>query len=106
MKMTNLLKKIFGINSTDYGRLIADGALVVDVRSPGEFSGGHIKGALNLPVEQLGSLLKKLPDKDRAIITCCASGMRSAAARSLLKSKGYTQVYNAGPWQRLIKHTR
>ena len=45
--------------------------------------------------------LKHLKDKNRPIITCCASGARSAMAKRLLKSQGYTQVYNGGGWNRL-----
>jgi len=39
--------------------------------------------------------------KDKPVITCCASGMRSASAKSILKSNGYAEVYNGGGWMSL-----
>ncbi|HWA36062.1 MAG TPA: rhodanese-like domain-containing protein [Cyclobacteriaceae bacterium] len=97
--MIDTLKKIFGFSEPiDFARLAREGAMILDVRSKGEYAGGHIKGSVNIPVDQLGQSLKRLPGKDKAIITCCASGMRSATARTLLKSNGYHQVFNGGSW--------
>lgn len=87
--------------AVDYGQLVKEGALILDVRSKGEYSGGHIEGSVNIPVDQLHSHLNKLKDKNRTIITCCASGMRSASAKSILESSGYTRVYNGGGWYTL-----
>lgn len=93
------LKKLFGTGpKTDYAQLVKEGAIILDVRSKGEFDTGHIRGALNIPVEQLRNHLAKLKDKNKPIITCCASGMRSASARVLLRSAGYAQVHNGGSW--------
>ena len=100
--MIATLKKIFGIGpGTDYKALLAQGAIIIDVRSKGEFTGGHIKGAINIPVNELSANLTKLSNKNKPIITCCASGMRSASARSILQSKGYKEVYNGGGWSGL-----
>lgn len=100
--MINTLKKIFGFGSgVNYAELVKEGALILDVRSKGEFAGGHIKGAVNLPVDALRNNLPKLKDKNQPIITCCASGMRSASAKSILQSNGFTQVYNGGGWSSL-----
>ena len=97
--MINTLKKIFGFGpGVNYGELVKEGAIILDVRSKGEFAGGHIKGAINISVDTLRNNLSKLKDKNQPIITCCASGMRSASAKSILKSNGYTQVYNGGGW--------
>jgi rhodanese-related sulfurtransferase len=81
--------------------LIKQGALIVDVRSKGEFSSGHIKGSINISVDTLSNNLGKLKDKNKTIITCCASGMRSASAKSILKSNGYQSIYNGGRWSSL-----
>ena len=86
---------------TSFLELLKNGAVIIDVRSKGEFDGGHIDGAINIPVDQLSNNLNKLKDKDKTIITCCASGMRSAAAKSMLKANGYTNVYNGGGWSGL-----
>lgn len=88
----------------DLGELINQGAIIVDVRSKGEYAGGHIKGSLNIPLDQLSENLKKFKSKEQAILTCCASGMRSASAKGILKSKGYTNVHNAGAWQNLKRY--
>ena len=97
--MIESLKRIFGLGpSVDYGQLLKQGAIVLDVRSNGEFSTGHIQGSVNISVDQLINKLHKLPNKEKPIITCCASGMRSSVARRILKSHGYTNVHNAGSW--------
>lgn len=96
--MLELLKKIFGFGpSVNYKELIANGAKIVDVRTPQEYKSGNIKGSINLPLQTLSSNLGRL-NKEEIIITCCASGMRSASAKSILKANGFTQVYNGGSW--------
>ncbi|MEN8927433.1 MAG: rhodanese-like domain-containing protein [Flavobacteriales bacterium] len=83
----------------DYAELMKNGAIIVDVRSKGEYSTGHIEGSLNIPVEGIRKNIGKLEGKqDTPIITCCASGMRSATAKGVLKAKGFKQVYNGGAW--------
>ena len=100
--MINTLKQLFGFGpKTDYADLVKQGAIILDVRSKGEYSGGHINGSINISVDTLSSNLAKLKDKNKPIITCCASGMRSASAKSILKSNGYTSVYNGGGWSSL-----
>ena len=94
----NILKRLFGFGAkTDFAQLVAEGAIIIDVRSQGEFGGGHIKGAINIPLGNLTQHLSRLK-KDKPIITCCASGMRSASARNILSSNGFTKVYNGGGW--------
>jgi rhodanese-related sulfurtransferase len=105
--MINILKKIFGLGpSIDYADLVKKGAIILDVRSKGEFAGGHIKGSVNISVDTLRNNLSKLKDKNQPIITCCASGMRSASAKSILKSNGYSNVYNGGGWSSLQSKLR
>lgn len=100
--MIHTLKKLFGFGpEVNYVELVKEGAIILDVRSKGEFAGGHIKGAVNISVDTLKNNLSKLKDKNQPIITCCASGMRSASAKSILQSNGYTQVYNGGGWSSL-----
>ena len=88
--MINAIKNLFGMGTkTDYAQLVKKGAIVLDVRSRGEFETGHIRGSVNIPVDQLRNNLNKLKDKSKPIITCCASGMRSASAKTLLKANGW-----------------
>jgi rhodanese-related sulfurtransferase len=97
--MIETLKKIFGLGpSVNYAALVKQGAIILDVRSKGEYASGHIKGSVNISVDQLPNNLNRLPDKNKTIITCCASGMRSASAKNILKSNGYTDVHNGGSW--------
>jgi rhodanese-related sulfurtransferase len=97
--MISILKNLFGFGpKTNYAELVKQGAIIVDVRSKGEYMGGHVKGSLNIPVDTLRNNLSKLKNKDTVIITCCASGMRSASAKSILQSNGYNKVYNGGGW--------
>ena len=101
--MFEKLRKLFNIGpSVDFASLIANGALIIDVRTTGEYAGGHIKGSINIPLDSLDAYMAK-PDKERPVITVCASGMRSAAARKLLLAKGCKEVHNAGSWRRLEK---
>lgn len=99
--MFEAIKKLFSSGpSVNYADMVKQGAQIIDVRSPGEYAGGHIKGSVNIPLNSLESNLKRIK-KDKPVITCCASGMRSGSARAILKSKGYAQVYNGGGWHTL-----
>jgi phage shock protein E len=101
--MIQFIKKLLGLGpAIDIQSLIAEGAKIVDVRTPAEFKDGHVKGAINLPLQTLGSQMNKLK-KDEVIITCCRSGSRSGMARRQLLAAGFTQVYNGGPWNNLVK---
>ena len=100
--MINSIKHLFGMGSkTDYKQLVKEGALILDVRSNGEFESGHIRSSINIPVDQLQQNVNKLKDKHQPIITCCASGIRSAAAKRVLLSEGFTKVFNGGGWNSL-----
>ena len=100
--MIKAIKNLFSFGPpTDYRELITKGAIVVDVRSKAEYAGGHIKGSINIPLDQLDNNLGRFKDKETHIVTCCASGIRSASAKNILKGKGFTNVYNGGGWQSL-----
>lgn len=100
--MFGTLKSLLGLGpKIDFSELIKKGGVIIDVRTKGEFNAGNIKGSVNIPLDQLASNLGKLKDKNSPIITCCASGMRSANAKMILKSKGYTNVHNGGGWSSL-----
>ena len=100
--MIETIKRFFGLGpSVDYAQLVKNGAIILDVRSKGEYASGHIKGSMNIAVDQLSINLNRFKNKEQAIITCCASGMRSAAAKNILKSNGFTQVHNGGSWYSL-----
>ena len=99
--MLDFLKNLFGGGpSTDFGKLVRDGAKIIDVRTPGEYQSGHIPGSINIPLNELPGKLQQL-DKSKPVITCCASGMRSGSAKSLLVANGFRDVHNGGGWTSL-----
>jgi phage shock protein E len=105
--MLQAIKTLLGFGpAVDYSELLRQGAMIVDVRSASEYAQGHIKGSLHIPLDTLASNLHKLKNKDAPIITCCASGMRSASAKGVLQAQGYTHVYNGGGWQSLQQKLR
>ena len=72
-------------------------SVLIDVRSPGEFSQGHIEGSANCPVGDIANRIAAIcSDKSANIIVFCASGMRSSAARNVLMKMGYASVFNGG----------
>lgn len=97
--MIDFIKGLFGIKTVDFRELFNGGAVILDVRTPAEFKTGHIAEAVNIPLQELSSRMKKL-DVERPIVTCCASGMRSASAKTILKQNGF-QAYNGGGWNAL-----
>ena len=101
--MINKLKELLGLApKVNYSELMKQGAVIIDVRTKGEYASGNIKGSLNFPLNELKNHLSKLRDMEKPIITCCASGMRSASAKSILKSNGYKNVHNGGGWTSLL----
>lgn len=77
--------------------LQAQGARVVDVRTPEEFAAGHLPGALNVPVDALqGRATAELAPADAPVVVYCRSGKRSARAAGILKELGFSQVHDLG----------
>lgn len=77
--------------------LLASGeAVLVDVRTPGEFSGNGLEGAKNIPVQQLDQRLGDVGDKDDPVVVYCRSGSRSSRAAQMLERAGFETVYDLG----------
>ena len=71
--------------------------IILDVRTPEEFSGGHIPNAINIPVETISEAeIPNLPDKNQLIMVYCRSGNRSKTASQKLARKGYTNIAEFG----------
>ncbi len=85
------------VTSAEAHRLVQSGARLVDVRASFEFAGGHLPGAINVPVQHLRDHLQELEPKDQGIIVYCHSGSRSQMAYDQLKSAGFTKLYDLGP---------
>jgi phage shock protein E len=79
------------------------GAIIIDVRSPQEYQGKHVKGAINIPVEKIDLLYSRIPT-GKEIIVYCHSGSRSAIAAEYLKHQGRVvyDVATQGEWEREI----
>jgi len=96
-----ILSALFGTKTkVDFGDLIEQGAIIIDVRTSAEYQNGHLKGSKNIPLDKLMTQISKI-SKDQPIITVCASGMRSASAKGMMKKAGYTNVHNGGSWTNL-----
>lgn len=72
------------------------GARLIDVRTAGEYAGGHIPGAVNVPLQQIGAIASEVPDKSTPLFVYCMSGARSQQAVGALKQMGYTDARNIG----------
>lgn len=97
--MFNFLKKLFGGGSSaNLTELLAQGAIVLDVRTREEFKAGHPAGAQNVPLQELDRHVLKIANQKKPVITCCVSGRRSGIAAQQLKAAGLNAV-NGGPWQ-------
>jgi rhodanese-related sulfurtransferase len=71
-------------------------ATVVDVRTTSEFMGGHVKGSINIPLQEIPTRLAEFKKMEN-IVLCCASGNRSGQATTYLKQNGI-ECENAGSW--------
>ena len=99
--MLGFIKKLLGPGE-DLAKKMRNGAVIVDVRNPGEYAGGHVKGSRNIPFSTIEENIDQIRKWDKPVITCCVSGMRSGQAAKLLKNHGI-EAYNAGPWQKANK---
>ena len=99
--MIETIKQLFGFGpKVDYKELLNNGATIIDVRTKAEYQQGHIRGSVNIPLNNFSNHYSKL-NKSKPIITCCASGARSAQAKSILKANGFSEVHNGGGWSSL-----
>jgi phage shock protein E len=78
----------------------ARGAVIIDVRTRGEFQQGAIRGSKNIPLQNINTQIAAIKKLNKPIIVCCASGMRSGSAASILNSKGI-ETLNGGGWSSL-----
>jgi phage shock protein E len=85
-------------DNKDLVEVLGKGAFLVDVRTPAEFSGGSVKGAVNIPLETIPRQLAKFRNKQN-IVVFCKSGGRSGQAKSILEQNGFQHIINGGSWQ-------
>ncbi|MCB9359983.1 MAG: rhodanese-like domain-containing protein [Flavobacteriales bacterium] len=96
----SFLRKLFGLGpKVNHHELIANGAVLIDVRTPAEFAQGNAKGSKNIPLDTIDSKVKKIEQLNKPIVLCCRSGMRSGQATAILKRHGI-EAYNGGTWNK------
>lgn len=71
-------------------------AVLLDVRTVDEYNQGHIRGSINIPLQNIEKVKKKIQNLDKVIYVHCLSGSRSSQAATMLRSMGYTNVKNIG----------
>ncbi len=97
--MFNLFKSFMGGGANpELAAIVKNGAYLVDVRTPEEFAAGHVKGSVNIPLDQLAQHLDKFKGKSH-IVVFCRSGNRSGQAKAFLNQQGFTNVINGGAWE-------
>jgi phage shock protein E len=82
------------------------GAVIIDVRTPQEYDGGKVPGSINIPVDKISANAERIKSMNKPVIFCCASGMRSGNATSIMKGKGLKDVLNGGSWLSVLKATK
>tara|TARA_R110002050_G_scaffold273113_1_gene417038 strand:+ start:29118 stop:29423 length:306 start_codon:yes stop_codon:yes gene_type:complete len=95
-----LLDMLFGNKKEMISDFKKRGAIVIDVRTKEEYSQGAIPGSKNIPLQNINSKIQDIKKLNKPVITCCASGMRSGSAASILKSNGIETI-NGGGWSSL-----
>jgi phage shock protein E len=96
-----MLKKTGQISPKDAWAHLKNGALVIDVRSPGEFNSGHLPVAINIPLDEIEPVLpRQVKDKNQVLLLHCQSGRRSGMAEKKLNGIGYANVFNLGSYGR------
>ena len=93
---------IFGGGTSDvnFKELVANGAVLLDVRTPQEFGQGHVDNAINIPLQVLGGEVAKIKAMGKPVIVHCLSGGRAGSAKSMLEGQGI-ECYNGGGFQSL-----
>lgn len=91
------LQGLWKEHKSELRHMLNEGAVIIDVRTPFEYSSGHIKGSKNIPLAILKERLEEIRQYNKPLITVCQSGMRSNTAKSFLEAKGL-RVLNGGSW--------
>jgi phage shock protein E len=98
-----LLDFLFGNKSKKIEDFMSRNAIIIDVRTKAEFDMGAIPGSKNIPLQNINSKIKEIKKFNKPVITCCASGMRSGTAASILNGQGI-EAMNGGGWKSLHHH--
>jgi rhodanese-related sulfurtransferase len=95
------LRRSGQISSTEAAAHLKNGALVIDVRTAGEFASGHLPNTINIPLGEIESTLpRQVKDKSQVLLLHCQAGGRSSQARKKLIALGYLNAFNLGSYSR------
>jgi rhodanese-related sulfurtransferase len=97
------LFSFLGFGDAKIRQALQRGAVVIDVRTVYEYDQGHVRGAVNIPIDRIPANVERIKQMNKPIIFCCASGMRSGTATRSMKEKGLKDVYNGGSWEKVIR---
>lgn len=97
-----LLDFLFGSKTKKLKDFQSRGAIIIDVRTKGEYDSGAIPGTENIPLQVIATKVKDIKKLGKPVITCCASGVRSGSAAAILRSNGI-EAMNGGGWFSLSK---
>jgi phage shock protein E len=86
----------------DCRELMSAGGTVLDVRTEGEFSSGHVPGSVNIPLQDIGDRIAQIRKFHQPVLVLCRSGVRSSVAASILASAGLA-AYDCGAWTEFPK---
>jgi len=102
-----LVKSERKISARDAREYLRTGAVVIDVRSAGEFTAGHLAKAINIPLSEIATVIaRKVKNKNQVLLLHCQSGGRSGEARRKLKALGYEHAFNLGSYGRAAEILR
>ncbi len=97
----SIISKLIGGNKKEKIKsFLENGAVVIDVRNPGEFEARRYEGSKNIPLNKIQDELENIKALNKPVVVCCASGVRSGHAKSLMEKQGI-EVINAGGWRAL-----
>ncbi|MEI9944448.1 MAG: rhodanese-like domain-containing protein [Chitinophagaceae bacterium] len=101
------LLSLLGLGNGPVKEALRKGAVIIDVRTAAEFDQGHIREAINIPVDRINANAERIRSMNRPVIVCCDSGTRSSIAKQYLFANGMKDnVYNGGSWERVLKIIR
>jgi len=96
-----LLKRKGQISTRAGAEYLKQGAVLIDVRSAGEFTAGHLPKAVNIPLSEIETVIgRKVRDKNQVLLLHCQAGGRSSEAQRKLKALGYANAFNLGSYGR------
>lgn len=97
--------RVYRINTQEDGldKRLANGAIILDVRTAKEFNTGHIDQSINISLGEIRERYVEL-DTSKTYITVCSHGIRSVKVQKILKGKGFKKVYNGGAWTDLQRY--